>query len=327
LKKVLITGGAGFIGSHLAEALLQEGHEVRVIDDLSTGRIENILHLEDHPNFSYTIESILDSDVLNMVAHGVDQIYHLAAAVGVRLIVEEPLRTLQTNIEGTERVRKVANANRAKILITSTSEIYGKSLSAPFSEDDDRILGSTTKTRWSYSTSKAVDEILALAYYRSRRLPVVVVRLFNTCGPRQTGQYGMVIPRFVQQALANEPITIFGDGKQTRCFCFVGDTVRALRPFNGAQRSGRSNLQRWQRPEISIEDLAKLILKMTGSKSELKYIPYNVAYEEGFEDMLRRVPNISKIRDLTGFVPQVELEQILQEVIDSFRNRSKARSR
>ncbi len=327
MKKVLITGGAGFIGSHLAEALLQEGHEVRVIDDLSTGRIENILHLEDHPNFSYTIESILDSDVLNMVAHGVDQIYHLAAAVGVRLIVEEPLRTLQTNIEGTERVRKVANANRAKILITSTSEIYGKSLSAPFSEDDDRILGSTTKTRWSYSTSKAVDEILALAYYRSRRLPVVVVRLFNTCGPRQTGQYGMVIPRFVQQALANEPITIFGDGKQTRCFCFVGDTVRALRPFNGAQRSGRSNLQRWQRPEISIEDLAKLILKMTGSKSELKYIPYNVAYEEGFEDMLRRVPNISKIRDLTGFVPQVELEQILQEVIDSFRNRSKARSR
>lgn len=327
MKKVLITGGAGFIGSHLAEALLQEGHEVRVIDDLSTGRIENILHLEDHPNFSYTIESILDSDVLNMVAHGVDQIYHLAAAVGVRLIVEEPLRTLQTNIEGTERVLKVANANRAKILITSTSEIYGKSLSAPFSEDDDRILGSTTKTRWSYSTSKAVDEILALAYYRSRRLPVVVVRLFNTCGPRQTGQYGMVIPRFVQQALANEPITIFGDGKQTRCFCFVGDTVRALRLLMERKEAEGQIFNVGSDREISIEDLAKLILKMTGSKSELKYIPYNVAYEEGFEDMLRRVPNISKIRDLTGFVPQVELEQILQEVIDSFRNRSKARSR
>lgn len=327
MKKVLITGGAGFIGSHLAEALLQEGHEVRVIDDLSTGRIDNILHLEDHPNFSYTIESILDSDVLNMVAHGVDQIYHLAAAVGVRLIVEEPLRTLQTNIEGTERVLKVANANRAKILITSTSEIYGKSLSAPFSEDDDRILGSTTKTRWSYSTSKAVDEILALAYYRSRRLPVVVVRLFNTCGPRQTGQYGMVIPRFVQQALANEPITIFGDGKQTRCFCFVGDTVRALRLLMERKEAEGQIFNVGSDREISIEDLARLILKMAGSKSELKYIPYNVAYEEGFEDMLRRVPNISKIRDLTGFVPQVELEQILQEVIDSFRNRSKARSR
>ena len=327
MKKVLITGGAGFIGSHLAEALLQEGHEVRVIDDLSTGRIDNILHLEDHPNFSYTIESILDSDVLNMVAHGVDQIYHLAAAVGVRLIVEEPLRTLQTNIEGTERVLKVANANRAKILITSTSEIYGKSLSAPFSEDDDRILGSTTKTRWSYSTSKAVDEILALAYYRSRRLPVVVVRLFNTCGPRQTGQYGMVIPRFVQQALANEPITIFGDGKQTRCFCFVGDTVRALRLLMERKEAEGQIFNIGSDREISIEDLAHLILKMTGSKSEMKYIPYNVAYEEGFEDMLRRVPNISKIRDLTGFVPQVDLERILQEVIDSFRNRSKARSR
>jgi len=307
--------------------LLQEGHEVRVIDDLSTGRIDNILHLEDHPNFSYTIESILDSDVLNMVAHGVDQIYHLAAAVGVRLIVEEPLRTLQTNIEGTERVLKVANANRAKILITSTSEIYGKSLSAPFSEDDDRILGSTTKTRWSYSTSKAVDEILALAYYRSRRLPVVVVRLFNTCGPRQTGQYGMVIPRFVQQALANEPITIFGDGKQTRCFCFVGDTVRALRLLMERKEAEGQIFNIGSDREISIEDLAHLILKMTGSKSEMKYIPYNVAYEEGFEDMLRRVPNISKIRDLTGFVPQVDLERILQEVIDSFRNRSKARSR
>lgn len=327
MKRVLITGGAGFIGSHLAEALLQEGHEVRVIDDLSTGRIENILHLEDHPNFSYTIESILDSDVLNMVAHGVDQIYHLAAAVGVRLIVEEPLRTLQTNIEGTERVLKVANANRAKILITSTSEIYGKSLSAPFSEDDDRILGSTTKTRWSYSTSKAVDEILALAYYRSRRLPVVVVRLFNTCGPRQTGQYGMVIPRFVQQSLSNEPITIFGDGKQTRCFCFVGDTVRALRLLMDHKGAEGQIFNIGSDREISIEDLAKLILQMTGSKSELKYIPYNVAYEEGFEDMLRRVPNISKIRDLTGFIPHVELEQILQEVIDSFRNRSKARSR
>jgi len=317
--KVLITGGAGFIGSHLADALLEKGHQVRVIDNLSTGSIENIRHLEDHPNFSYTIETILDSDVLGVVAHGVDHIYHLAAAVGVRLIVEQPLQTLQTNIEGTERVLKVANANRAKVFIASTSEIYGKNLNAPFKEDDDRILGPTTKTRWSYSTSKAVDEILALAYHRDKRLPVVVARLFNTCGPRQTGQYGMVIPRFVQQALAGEPISIYGDGKQTRSFTYVGDTVRAMMALMESKKAEGEIFNIGGNREISIEDLAKLIIQMTKSSSKLKYIPYHVAYEAGFEDMTRRVPDISKIRNAVGFEPQVSLEELLQKVIDYFR--------
>lgn len=318
---VLITGGAGFIGSHLAETLLDKGYHVRVIDDLSTGSIENIKHLESHPNFTYTIDSILDTEVLSMVAHGVKQIYHLAAAVGVRLIVEEPLRTLQTNIEGTERVLKVANANRAKVLITSTSEIYGKNMNAPFKEDDDRILGSTTKTRWSYSTSKAVDEILALAYYRDKRLPIVICRLFNTCGPRQTGQYGMVIPRFVQQALANEPITIYGDGKQTRSFTFVGDTIRALTGLMECKEAEGNIFNVGSNREISIEDLARLIIKKTGSQSEINYIPYNIAYEEGFEDMLRRVPDISKIRKFIGFEPQICLEELLDQVISHFQEK------
>jgi UDP-glucose 4-epimerase len=320
MKKVLITGGAGFIGSHLAETLLEKDYEVRIIDDLSTGSLGNIKHLEKHPKFSFTIESILDEQTLTTVAQGVDHIYHLAAAVGVRLIVEEPLRTLQTNIQGTEGVLKVANANRAKILIASTSEIYGKNLNAPFSEEDDRILGSTTKTRWSYSTSKAVDEILALAYHRSRHLPMVVVRLFNTCGPRQTGQYGMVIPRFVQQALKNENITIYGDGKQTRCFCFVGDTVRALTSLMESKEAEGRIFNVGSDREISIEDLAKKIIQMTRSRSELQYIPYHVAYEEGFEDMLRRVPNIDRIKETVGFEPRFSLEEILQKVIDFFQN-------
>jgi len=319
--KILITGGAGFIGSHLAEELLKQGHQVRVIDDLSTGSIENIRHLEDHPNFSYTIETILDREVLGMVAHGVDRIYHLAAAVGVQLIVEEPLRTLQTNIEGTESVLKVANANRAKVLIASTSEIYGKNLNAPFKENDDRILGSTTKTRWSYSTSKAVDEILALAYHREKRLPVVVVRLFNTCGPRQTGQYGMVIPRFVRQALRNEPITIFGDGQQTRCFCFVGDTVRALMSLMDSRKAEGEIFNVGSSREISIEDLANLIIKMTDSSSNMEFIPYHIAYEEGFEDMLRRVPDTSKILEFVGFKTEVDLEELLERVIDYQKSR------
>ena len=319
--KNLITGGAGFIGSHLAEELLKQGHQVRVIDDLSTGSIENIRHLEDHPNFSYTIETILDREVLGMVAHGVDRIYHLAAAVGVQLIVEEPLRTLQTNIEGTESVLKVANANRAKVLIASTSEIYGKNLNAPFKENDDRILGSTTKTRWSYSTSKAVDEILALAYHREKRLPVVVVRLFNTCGPRQTGQYGMVIPRFVRQALRNEPITIFGDGQQTRCFCFVGDTVRALMSLMDSRKAEGEIFNVGSSREISIEDLANLIIKMTDSSSNMEFIPYHIAYEEGFEDMLRRVPDTSKILEFVGFKTEVDLEELLERVIDYQKSR------
>lgn len=320
--KALITGGAGFIGSHLAEDLLTKGHEVRVIDDLSTGCFENIEHLESHPNFTYTIDTILDPEVLGTVAHGVDHIYHLAAAVGVRLIVEEPLRTLQTNIEGTERVFKVANANRAKVLVASTSEIYGKNTNAPFKEDEDRLLGSTTKTRWSYSTSKAVDEILALAYSRSKRLPIVIVRLFNTCGPRQTGQYGMVIPRFVQQALRNEDITIYGDGKQTRSFTFVGDTVTALTGLMECKEAEGRIFNVGNDREITIEQLARMILEMVGSKSRLVYIPYNVAYEEGFEDMMRRVPDISRIKETIGFEPQVQLEQLLQLVIDHFRKTS-----
>jgi UDP-glucose 4-epimerase len=316
----LITGGSGFVGSHLAEELLQRGEEVYVLDDLSTGSIDNIEHLKTNPRFHYFIDSVLNEAVLAELVDRCDLVYHLAAAVGVKLIVESPVNTIETNVHGTEIVLKHANKKKKKVLITSTSEVYGKSTAVPFREDQDLVLGPTTKGRWSYACSKAIDEFLALAYWHEKRLPVVIVRLFNTVGPRQTGRYGMVIPNFVQQALSGQPITVYGNGQQSRSFGYVGDVVRAL--ANLAHHTGAVgevfNIGNTQ--EISIIELADLVKKMTGSKSEIIYVPYDRAYEKGFEDMPRRVPDISKIQRLVGYQPSLDLEGILERVILSIRD-------
>lgn len=317
----LITGGAGFVGSHLAEELLRRRERVCVIDDLSTGSIDNIEHLKGLDAFSYTIETIQNRSLMAELVDKAEVIYHLAAAVGVRLIIESPVRTIETNIKGTELVLELAAKKGKKVILASTSEVYGKANSLPFKEEGDIILGATSKSRWSYACSKAIDEFLALAYWREKRVPVVIARLFNTVGPRQTGRYGMVIPNFVKQALAGKPITVFGDGKQSRCFTWVGDAVRALvdlahepdaigEVFNvGADR------------EISIADLAYLVKKRTESPSPVVFVPYDQAYEEGFEDMQRRVPDLEKIRDSIGYMPTVDLDQILDEIIAYHRAR------
>ena len=320
LQRSLITGGAGFVGSHLAEELLQRGEEVYVLDDLSTGSIDNIEHLKTNPRFHYFIDSVLNEPVLAELVDRCDLVYHLAAAVGVKLIVESPVNTIETNVHGTEIVLKHANKKKKKVLITSTSEVYGKSTAVPFREDQDLVLGPTTKGRWSYACSKAIDEFLALAYWHEKRLPVVIVRLFNTVGPRQTGRYGMVIPNFVQQAISGQPITVYGNGQQSRSFGYVGDVVRAL--ANLAHHTGAVgevfNIGNTQ--EITINELADLVKKMTGSKSEIIYIPYDRAYEKGFEDMPRRVPDISKIQRFVGYQPSLDLEGILERVILSIRD-------
>ena len=320
VPRSLITGGSGFVGSHLAEELLQRGEEVYVLDDLSTGSIDNIEHLKTNPRFHYFIDSVLNEAVLAELVDRCDLVYHLAAAVGVKLIVESPVNTIETNVHGTEIVLKHANKKKKKVLITSTSEVYGKSTAVPFREDQDLVLGPTTKGRWSYACSKAIDEFLALAYWHEKRLPVVIVRLFNTVGPRQTGRYGMVIPNFVQQALSGQPITVYGNGQQSRSFGYVGDVVRAL--ANLAHHTGAVgevfNIGNTQ--EISIIELADLVKKMTGSKSEIIYVPYDRAYEKGFEDMPRRVPDISKIQRLVGYQPSLDLEGILERVILSIRD-------
>ncbi|MCD4817881.1 MAG: GDP-mannose 4,6-dehydratase [Candidatus Cloacimonetes bacterium] len=316
--KILITGGAGFIGSHLAEKLLNDGHEISIIDNLSTGKFSNIRHLIKLQNFKYTIDSILNKEVLEPLVKSSDQIYHLAAAVGVKFIIDNPLLSLTTNIAGTENILEFSNKYKKKVLIASTSEIYGKSDKVPFKEDDDRLLGSTYISRWSYSTAKAVDEFLSLAYFREKKLPVTIVRCFNTVGPRQTGQYGMVIPKFVKSALLNHPITIFGDGKQSRCFTYVDDVVNGMiKLMNNKQAEGEIfNIGSSQ--EITIEELAKKIKKLTFSKSKIEYIKYEDAYEEGFEDMLRRAPDLSKINKLIGYKPTTKLDKILEKVIDYF---------
>ncbi|RPJ84526.1 MAG: NAD-dependent epimerase/dehydratase family protein [Acidobacteria bacterium] len=314
--QVLITGGAGFIGSHLAEHLLQQGHRVFVLDDLSTGAIENIVHLKENRCFHYTIDSIMNIPLAAELVDRCDLVYHLAAAVGVRLIVESPVRTIETNIRGTEIILDLANKKKKKVLITSTSEVYGKSSRVPFSEEDDLVLGSTDKGRWSYACSKAIDEFLALAYWREKKLPVVVVRLFNTVGPRQTGQYGMVLPNFVRQALSGQPITVFGDGRQTRCFSHVSDVVRALGELGQNQQAVGQVFNIGSDEEVTILELAERVKSACESASEIKTIPYHEAYESGFEDMQRRMPALSKVRQLIGYRPTYNLDQIIASVVE-----------
>ncbi|MDO9577619.1 MAG: GDP-mannose 4,6-dehydratase [Candidatus Cloacimonadales bacterium] len=316
--KILITGGAGFIGSHLAEKLLKEGHEISVIDNLSTGKYSNIIHLINNPKFSYKIDSILNRDVLENMIKVSDQIYHLAAAVGVKYIIDNPLLSLRTNIVGTENVLEFANKYKTKVLIASTSEIYGKSDNIPFKEEDDRLLGSTHISRWSYSSAKAIDEFLALAYYREKKLPVVIVRCFNTVGPRQTGQYGMVIPKFVHNALLNHPITIFGDGKQSRCFCDVEDVTDGMIKLMNHKKAEGQIFNVGNDTEITIEALANKIKKMANSRSKIEYIDYEEAYEEGFEDMRHRKPDLTKVKTCIDFKPKFDLDQILQRIIAFF---------
>lgn len=313
--RVLITGGAGFIGSHLSDAYVERGDEVYVIDDLSTGSIDNIAHLKKHERFHYTIDSVHNQPVVAELIDQCDVVFHLAAAVGVKLIVESPVRTIETNVRGTEVVLSQANKKKKKVLVASTSEVYGLSNDVPFREDGNLVMGATTKGRWSYACSKAIDEFLALAYWREKKLPTVVVRLFNTVGPRQTGQYGMVIPTFVRQALAGRPITVYGSGEQTRCFGFVKDVVGALVSLMEKDEAVGGVYNIGSNEEVSINQLAEKVRELTGSKSEIVRVPYDEAYEEGFEDMPRRVPDISKVGALTGFRPTVKLEEILQTVI------------
>ncbi len=313
--RVLITGGAGFIGSHLAEHLLEAKHHVAVIDNLSTGSIVNIKHLKEHPAFEYSIETIMNVPHLAEMVDEADRVYHLAAAVGVQRIVDNPVETITTNIRGTEIVLDLVNKKKKKVLIASTSEVYGKSTQIPFSEDGDLVMGATNRPRWSYACSKAIDEFLALAYGKAQKLPVVIARLFNTVGPRQTGRYGMVIPRFVGQGLAGEPITVYGSGEQTRCFTHVGDVVSALvRLMDTSDSEGRVfNVGGTE--EISMNDLAEKIRVRTGSRSEVRHISFSEAYNQDFEDMDRRVPDLSKIAALIGYSPSRSLDEIIDDVI------------
>jgi UDP-glucose 4-epimerase len=317
--KVLITGGAGFIGSHLCEKLLQSGDEVTVLDNLSTGKYENVAHLKENPNFNLVVGSVLNEKLVDKLCEKTDIIYHLAAAVGVELIVKQPLQSLTTNIKGSEIVLDMAQRYNKRVLITSTSEIYGKNTNGPLREDDDRILGSPLKSRWSYSTAKAVDEMLAFVYWKEKGLPTIIVRLFNTVGPRQTGAYGMVIPRFVAQALKNEPLTVYGDGSQSRCFLHVRDVVGALSKLMRHPEALGSVFNIGSQEEITIKHLAEKIIQLTESNSHISYVPYDQAYEEGFEDMQRRVPDISRVQNLIGYKPTENLEGILKSVIDHFK--------
>jgi len=323
--RYLITGGAGFIGSHLAERLLSRGDDVIIIDDLCTGSIRNIEHLKDRPGFEYIIDSIFNRPLLAELVDDCDVIFHLAASVGVKLIVESPVRTIETNVKGTESVLEVANKKKKKVLVASTSEVYGKASKIPFSEDDDLVMGPTCKGRWSYACSKAIDEFLALAYWKEKKLPIVIVRLFNTVGPRQTGRYGMVLPTFVRQALAGQPLTIYGDGTQSRCFAHVSDVVEALIQLTEEPQAVGEIFNVGSQEEISIRGLAELVKAKTNSESPLRYIPYDEAYEEGFEDMHRRVPDISKIGALVNFRPSRNTEEIVASVVDYFRAQAESR--
>ena len=314
--RFLITGGAGFIGSHLADELIVQGHRVHVLDDLSTGSIDNVRHLKEHPLFEYTIDTCASPSLVAELVDAADVVYHLAAAVGVELIIESPVRTIETNVHCTEVVLAQASKKKKPVLVASTSEVYGKSTSFPFCEDGDIVLGGTSTGRWSYACSKAIDEFLALAYWKERKLPTVVARLFNTVGPRQTGRYGMVVPTFVQQALADRPITVYGDGTQTRCFCHVADVVKALIDVMLlGERAHGEVFNIGSQEEISMLALADRVREMTGSESDIHVIPYDEAYEAGFEDMPRRYPDISKIGSLIGWSPTRSLDEILGDVI------------
>jgi UDP-glucose 4-epimerase len=317
--RILITGGAGFIGSHLAEALLESGHEVFVLDDLSTGCIDNIAHLKGHARFHYTIDSVFNESLVAELVDRAAVVFHLAAAVGVKLIVQEPVHTIETNVHGTEVILRHAAKKKKLVFIASTSEVYGKSTDVPFRETADLVLGATTRHRWAYACSKALDEFLALAHWKERQLPVVIVRFFNTVGPRQTGQYGMVVPTFVRQALAGEPITVFGDGTQSRSFTYVGDVVGALLKLMVEPKAIGEVFNIGNIEEVTIHQLAERVKSINGSASPIVTIPYEEAYEAGFEDMPRRVPDISKIKALVGYAPTVELDEILTRVIEHFR--------
>ena len=312
----LITGGAGFIGSHLADYLLDRGDQIILLDDLSTGRLANIDHLNGRADVEFVLGSILNADLVDNVVSRVDTIFHLAAAVGVNLIVEKPLESLMTNIRGTETVVEKAHKHGTRVLVMSTSEIYGKNTSDSLSEGDDRILGSPLKSRWSYSEAKAIDEILAYTYWREKGLETVIIRLFNTVGPRQTGSYGMVVPRFVGQALRNEPLTIFGDGTQTRCFCHVSDVVKGLVALSEHPEAFGRVFNLGGGEEVSIKELAERVIELAGSQSSLEFLPYDVAYEAGFEDMERRVPDTERARQLVGFEPSTSLDDIVRSVIE-----------
>jgi UDP-glucose 4-epimerase len=317
--RALITGGAGFIGSHLAEQLLDLGQAVHVVDDLSTGSIENIDALRDREGFGHTIADVREEPLLAELVDRADVVYHLAAAVGVKLIVENPVRTIETNIGCTEVVLKMANKKRKKVVVASTSEVYGKNESVPFQEDHDLVMGPTSKARWSYACSKAIDEFLALAYHRAQGLPVVIARLFNTVGPRQTGRYGMVLPTFALQALMGKPITVYGDGKQSRCFSYVGEVVRALAALADCPAAVGQVVNVGAREEISIGHLAELVKSITGSSSPIVMVPYDQAYEEGFEDMARRLPDVSKLERLVGFSPAMGIRAIVESVVAHYR--------
>jgi UDP-glucose 4-epimerase len=316
MTNILITGGAGFIGSHLCETLIESDHSVVAMDDLSTGSLDNILHLDGTPKFQFVRETIMNSQVLNRLASDADTIIHLAAAVGVKLIVENPVRTITTNIMGTEAVLSAANRFRCKVLIASSSEVYGKGARVPFSEDDDRLMGSTSHSRWSYAASKAIDEFLGLAYHQQYGLPVVILRFFNTVGPRQTGRYGMVVPRFVRQALRGQPLTVYGDGKQSRCFADVADVTAAVVKLMDHPSATGQVFNIGTIEEIAIRNLAELIITLSNSASEIQFIPYDQAYAPGFEDMQRRVPSLEKINRLIGYEPQSSLDDVLKRVID-----------
>ena len=317
--RALITGGAGFIGSHLSEALLDSGHDVLILDNLSTGSIDNIAHLKGRPGFDYYVDTVNNEPLLAELIDRSDVVFHFAAAVGVKLIVEQPVHTIENNVHGTEVVLRHANKKKKLVVLASTSEVYGKSVDVPFREDSDLVLGPTTKHRWAYACSKAIDEFLALAYWKERKLPVIIVRFFNTVGPRQTGQYGMVIPNFVRQALAGEPITVFGDGKQCRSFTHVTDVVRALMALVAEPRAVGEVFNIGNTEEISIAALADRVKAMTASNSTIRLIPYDQAYESGFEDMPRRLPDLSKISALIGYAPRHNLDAILQDVIEFIR--------
>ena len=321
---MLITGGAGFIGSHLAEALLSQGHTVTAVDDLSTGRQANIAGLVDDPRFQFVYESVLNETVMDRLVSTCQVIFHLAAAVGVELIVKDPVHTLETNIEGTQTVLRLARRYRKKVLLASTSEVYGKSTALPFEEDADRVMGPTIKSRWSYAESKAIDEFLGLAYHKQFDVPVVICRFFNTVGPRQTGSYGMVIPRLVEQALKGQPLTVYGDGQQTRCFCNVKDTVRAICQLGAEPSAVGEIFNVGSQEEITMQALAERIVARTGSQSALVRVSYDEAYEKGFEDMMRRVPSIAKIGAAVGWAPTIGLDQTLDEVIAYFRQMAPA---
>jgi UDP-glucose 4-epimerase len=317
--RYLITGGAGFIGSHLAERLLDRNEQVVLLDNLSTGSMENIRHLKGSGNLQYHLDGIENRQLLAELVDDADIVVHFAAAVGVKLIVESPVRTIETNVNGTQLVLEAASKKKKLVLLASTSEVYGKNTQVPFHEDADLVLGPTTKGRWSYAASKALDEFLALSYWKEKKQPVIVVRFFNTVGPRQTGRYGMVLPNFVQRALKNQPIEVYGDGKQSRCFCDVRDTVEALLRLFPLDRAIGEVINIGNTEEVTIEDLARQVKQRTGSSSSIEYIPYDKAYEPGFEDMMRRVPAIDKLHSLTGFRPQTTLPEIIDRVSAYYR--------